>query len=545
MITNLTQLGLQLREIWRQLGLNQRLSVAAAAVFVLGGLLGLAFWTSRPDFALLYGRLDDAEAAKVIAAIDEAKVPKEVRGAGSIYVPADKVHALRMQMAARGIPRGGEVGYEIFDKANLGLSDFAQRANYQRALQGELARTISQLDEVEGARVMIVMPENRLFADSQKRATASVFLRVKGHAQMSPQSVSAIRFLVANSVEGLQPNFVAVMDNHGATLAENTENDSFVGLSTTQLTARRNLEQYLSKKAEDMLHRVLGPGQAVVRVSADLNFDTITRTEKKFDPEGQVMKTSTVDDENTDSTTASGGGVAGLATNTSTDTNNAAASPLNNSKVKKKTSTSEYEIGESTSNIMQAAGGIKRLSAAVFVAARMEGTGTDRKVVPRTEDELKRLKTIVQSALGLQLAGDASRADELNLEEMPFSEPVSPEFTKQLDQQQQRDFWWDLAKNLAYPGLALVMLVFFYRAFKSTPAENIPIGIPVGQFAGHGHGHGQGNGHGQGGPAWLKPTEPGIVTVEVLNQLVRENPANMSQAIRTWLVRGKSPVKSN
>src|SRR5271169_2861516 len=182
---NISQLGTQLAGIWKQLGLNQRVSVVLATGIVLFGLVGLAFWSSRVDYTLLYGKLDEGEAAKVIAALDEAKVPYQIsRGGGSILVPSDKVYQVRMQMAGKGIPRGEGVGYEIFDKASFGISDFVQRANYARAIQGELARTISQLDQVESARVMIVMPENRLLADNLRKPTASVFVRVKGNGTL-------------------------------------------------------------------------------------------------------------------------------------------------------------------------------------------------------------------------------------------------------------------------------------------------------------------------------------------------------------------------
>ena len=198
MKNSLKQLAQQLAAIWQQLGLNQRLSVVLAGGAVVAGLLALAYWSSRVDFALLYGKLDEVEAGKVVAALDEAKVPYKIsRAGGAIHVPADKVHQLRMQLAAKGIPRGEGVGFEIFDKANFGISDFVQRANYVRALQGELARTISQLDEVEAARVMIVLPENRLLADSQRQPTASVFIRTKGNSALSSSSVNSIRLLVA------------------------------------------------------------------------------------------------------------------------------------------------------------------------------------------------------------------------------------------------------------------------------------------------------------------------------------------------------------
>src|SRR5581483_1129187 len=193
--------------------------VMATAV-LLAGLIGISYWSSRVDYALLYGKLDAGEASKVIAALDETKVAYKVRG-GSIYVPSDKVYQLRMQMAGKGIPRGEGVGFEIFDKANFGISDFVQRANYTRAVQGELSRTISQLDQVEAARVMIVMPENRLLTDSLRKPTASVFVRVKGNGQLPTSAVNSIRFLVANSVEGLQANNVSVVDNQGNVLSEN------------------------------------------------------------------------------------------------------------------------------------------------------------------------------------------------------------------------------------------------------------------------------------------------------------------------------------
>ena len=310
---NLSKLAAQLRDIWLQLGAAQRVSVISATFVMLVGFGALAFWSSRTDYNLLYGRLSDGEAAKVIAALDDAKIPYKVGGGGSsIMVAADKVHLVRMQLAGKGIPRGDGVGFEIFDKPNFGISDFVQRANYVRAVQGELSRTIGQLDEVESARVMIVLPENRLLLDKDKYATASVFVRVRGNSQLAPQSINSIRFLVANAVEGLKPNHVTVVDNLGNVLSENSDNDSLTGLTSTQLAARRNLEQYLGKKAQDMLEKVLGPGQAIVRVSADINYDTINRTEEKFDPDGQVPRLVTKDDSTEDSSTPNNNEAAGV-----------------------------------------------------------------------------------------------------------------------------------------------------------------------------------------------------------------------------------------
>ena len=541
-MNNLSKLGAQLVEIWKQLGVSQRVSVISATLVLVAGLGSLAFWSSRADYSLLYGKLSDTEASKVISALDDAKVPYKVgEGGGSILVPADKVYEMRMQLAGKGIPSGDGVGFEIFDKPNFGISDFVQRANYTRAIQGELARTISQIDEIEAARVMIVIPENRLLLDKDKHPTASVFVRVRGNTQLQPSSINSIRFLVANSVEGLSPNFVTVVDNLGNVLSENNENDSISGLSTSQLAAQRNLEQYLAKKAQDMLEKVLGPGQAIVRVSAEINFDTTSSTAEKYDPDGQVIRTQTKNDESTIATTSSSTSAVGISANTSTDTNSvrSGSSPVNNSDNHKTTSTVEYEINKTVSSLTQAAGGIKRLSAAVTVAAQYDGTGTDRKVVNRSPEELDKLKQIVIGAIGIQTGADNIRNDTLTLEELPFNDEFATTMTQQLDQQQQRQFWWDTARNFVYPALGLVALVVLLRIFKRTPVQEIPLGVPIGKLMGQQNGNGNGNGHSH----WHPEPQPGVVTVDVLNRLIKENPSNMSQAIRDWMNRGSTPER--
>jgi flagellar M-ring protein FliF len=546
---NLAKVGQQLLQIWKQLGLRQRVSIVLATSVVLGGLAAVVLWSSQVSYSLLYGRLADSEAARVIAALDDTKVPYRIgAGGGSIYVPADRVHATRMQLAGRGIPRGDGVGFEIFDKPNFGISDFVQRANFIRALQGELARTIGQLDDIESARVMIALPENRLLVDKDRHPTASVFVRVRGSSPLATQAINAIRFLVANSVEGLKPSFVSIVDNTGNPLSENSEEDSLAGIATTQLTARRNLELHLARKAESMLEKVLGPGQAIVRVAAELSFDTMSRIEEKFDPDGQVIRSQTKNDENADTTTGTGvSDLVGVSANTPGETNatTLAAGPVSNTKDKKTVSTVEYEVSKSTINFSQSGGAIKRLSTAVTVAARMEGTGANRKMVSRSPEEKEALKRVVQSALGT----DTERGDQIVVEEMVFNDEFASGLNARFAVEDRWERWLAVGRNALYPALALAILMVFLRLFKRTPVEELPLGIPVGYLAkngngngnGHGHGNGNGNGHGPLTPPWA--TEPSVVTVEVLNQLVRENPTNMTQAIRAWLTRGTPPPK--
>jgi flagellar M-ring protein FliF len=349
---------------------------------------------------------------------------------------------------------------------------------------------------------------------------------VRGDGQLPGQTVNAIRFLVANAVEGLRANNVTVVDNLGNVLSENSENDTLTGLSSTQLSARKSLEQYLAKKAEDMLATVLGPGQAVVRVAAEINFDSQTRTEEKYDPDVQVTRISTINDENTETTTAAlNGGVPGVSTNSAAETNNlAAGNPSTSNHTRKKVTNNQYEVNKTTSSLVQAAGGIKRLSAAVFVAARTEGTGADRKAVPRSTEELEKLRRIVQSALGAQ---DSDRKDTVTLEEMPFNDQPTVEVVRNLELQEKRQFWWDLAGKALYPGLALAMLLIFWRLFKKTPNDGVLVFAAEGlETAGP-----------RAAQTGRVPAPP--VTVEVLNQLLRENPGGMTQAIRSWMDRGK------
>jgi flagellar M-ring protein FliF len=276
-----------------------------------------------------------------------------------------------------------------------------------------------------------------------------------------------------------------------------------------------------------------------VRISADINYDTLTRTDEKFDPDGQVIRTQTKNDQNTDSSTTTSSSPVGISANTTTTTNSTqtASAPVNNTQNHTTTSTVEYEIGKTTSSMVQAAGGIKKLDASVTVAAQFQGTGDDRKVVPRSPEDLKKLQDIVSSAVGI----DTTRGDTIALEELPFNNDFADNITKELDQQQKTDFWVTLARNSVYPALGIVALIILLRLFKSTPVQEIPIGVPVGRLIAKQNGNGNGNGHGKFGE--FEPP-PGVVTVDVLNRLIKENPANMTQAIRDWMTKGRTPEQN-
>lgn len=561
-------LGQQLSKIWHQLGLNQKVVIVASGLAVLAGLAGVILWSSRPNYSLLYGRLDATEAGKIISELEEMKIPHRVgAGGSSIYVPQDKVHITRMQLAVKGLPKSDGVGFEIFEKPVFGMSDFMQQANYTRALQGELERTIQMINGVERARVGITKPENRLLIDPSKKAKATVLVKLRGNAQLEPGAVNSIRLIVANSVEGLKPNDVSISDAGGNVLSENSEDGSLAQLGNTQLALRRSVEKYLAGKVRGMLEKVLGSENVVVEVSAELNTETVTKTDEVFDPKGQVPRTETIRDEKTESSTPTPGGPVGTVVNTSTETNAPAFNTSN--KTEKKDTTTEYAVSMSRTNIVRIAGDVKRdrLTASVFY---------DTNSNPNVNTNM--LMAAVYNALGLQPGTEENPNSAVTLYGMGFNVKHEVEMTQQLEKERKTEFLWKSGKSVLYALLALAALLGFWRLVRNSTEELLPTGIPVGQLVGgqlvYESPVGAGGFPGMAMPSGAIATmaegqrveevvaagdeeveelqaaksklvmdfglgqqAPERITIEVLKQLIRENPAKMSQAARIWMTR--------
>ena len=485
----------QLRKLWAQLGINQRVSLGIAVLAVIGGMAALFLWARQPSMQLLYGRLAEKDVSEVVAAVQAANIRYELgAGGNSIYVPAGEVHKLRMQLAGKGIPSGEGVGFEVFDRPNFGISDFVQRTNYVRALQGELARTISQLSGVRSARVLIVTPENRLlFTDVKAKPTASIF--VEGN--VSAEGVNSIRSLVANAVEGLRIDDVSVVDHHGNVLTENLREDPQLGVASGQMKLRKNVENYFTQKVETMLAKVLGPGNAVVRVSADLDSETTTRTEEKFDPDGQVLRTEqSTDDTTTTTETEENAQAVGSSANVAAAT--AGKPGAKNSEQVRKNKTQSFDVSHSTLNSTRAAGGIARMTAAVFVAAKAQ---------PRQPAEMESLRRMVVNALGIK-APEKDVASMVTVEEAPFevTPVVKPSFA---------DLAWsntDLIRNVASMLAAIALFAVFLRILKRAKPDLIPVELLNG-----------------GAQARSE------VTPQMLNAMILQKPENIGLALRNWM----------
>lgn len=533
---NLKQLGKQLVDIWKQLGLNQRLSVVLAGCAVLIGLGALMFFGSRVSYETLFTALDPADAAKVVQELEKDKIPYRLSMGGSaIEVASDKMDSYRMKLAPK-ITSGDLPDWNELVNSNPAMqTDLIQRANLRRVKDAGLARAIMTMDEIESAQVHVVEPAGRLIIAPDEHPSASVMVKAKGGRGISGETVEAIQALVANAVSGLRRANVAVTDNHGQLLTEEYDENSAVGRAGNRFRIQQQVEAYYAKQVRTMLNPVLGPGAAVITVAVELDMDTISSTERTLDAASKVPKSLTEKEETTSSTTGGGGSAPGVAVNSAAVTNvvTTTTAPQNLSNTTTKTTETVNDFGEITRLIQQQAGSLKRMSASVIVNTRYEGAGTDRKAVPRTPEELEKLKGIVRTALGIQGTDDGARKDQITLEEIAFNEAPLLEVNQKLEKEQKYNFWLTLAQRMAYPALAVFIVFVFFRAFRNTAVENFPIGVPVGELDANGQLAGDWNGTGKSR----------VVTVEVLNQLVKENPRNVTHALRAWM--NGVPTKNN
>ncbi len=512
----------QLSLIWRELGLNQRVSIVLAGLAVIGGLAGILLWANRPQMKLLYGGLPEKEAGEVVAALQDAGVEFEIGAGGrSIYVSADQVYKARMDLAAKGLPNADGVGFEIFDRTNFGISDFVQRTNYSRALQGELARTIAQVRGVRSARVLLVTPESRLLLrGNEVRPTASVFVDT-GSQVLETSAVSSIRSMVANAVQGLQQQDVSVVDNNGTVLSEALNSDPMLGSASSQMKHRKQVEDYFSQKVETMLAKVLGAGAAVVRVSAEINSDISSRVEEKWDPESQVANTENLIEDNTTTSESTGdaGGEVGVGVNTpqkqagGADAN---SGPKKSSVTNRSSKTLNYHINKAVTNTTKNPGEVTRLTASVFLAPPAPKDGATQ-AASRTAEELASLRMMVANALGITAKTPQELEKLVSVAETPFA-PVT---TAALIPESSVSGILDTVGPVAALAIAVIVFLMFFMNIKKTRPDEITFELvdetePQQQ-------------------SLLPAAKDHKISPDILNDLIRRKPDNVGATIREWL----------
>ncbi len=406
--------------------INQRMIVFLALAGSVAGLVAVALWTQQPDMQVLFSNLSTEDASSIVDKLKELKVPYEMGGGGTtVLVPSAQVHDLRLQLAGQGLPHGGGVGFEIFDRSTLGMSEFVQKLNYRRALQGELARTVAQMPGVERARVHLAIPERRLFSTEHDRPRASVVVSLYNGQLLSKGQVQGIVHLVASSVEGLQARDVTIVDGQGRLLSS-TATDDAAGLTGSQLEYQQTLEKDIETRIQTMLERIVGANKAVVRVSSILDFRKVETTEERFDPNGQVVRSEQRGQEKSNGVNGVSGGVPGVQSNVPPGTEQEAAQ-TSSSTSQTKNETVNYEISRTVSRIVEPTGTIKKLSVAVLVDGTYEAAKpaegdkaaaapSTRKYVPRSAEDMTRIEEIVKKAMGYS----AERQDQVEVVSIQF-----------------------------------------------------------------------------------------------------------------------------
>ena len=389
----------QFIENLQKFGIGRLAAIIGVSAAVAAALIALTFNLGKSPQALLYANLDLKEASSITQALDQAGIKYEAKGDGStIFVSRDKVGSTRMLLAGKGLPSSGSVGYEIFDQTNaLGQTDFVQNLNRQRALEGELARTIRSQDWVNFARVQLSMPKRELFEEAPQPPTAAVTIGVTGRTPNAEQ-VRALQNLVASAVPGLSPEKVTIVDQKGKLLGGGQDGDT---LGAAGDERRTEVEESIRRKVRDLIEGVVGPGKVRVNVTADLDLSQVTVQEKKYDPDGQVVRSSQTSQENAQETDRGDGQVT-VANNIPGGTQTQPTTPAPTSTSSKNDATTNYEISSLDTTTVTAPGQIKRLSVAVAVDGS-QTIGKDGKLgpyVPRNAEEMRRIEDLVRSAVG-------------------------------------------------------------------------------------------------------------------------------------------------
>jgi flagellar M-ring protein FliF len=391
--------------------LSRKIATAAVLVIALALIIVLLLQARTANHQLLYANLSMSDAGAVVTWLKNQKVAYSLRNDGKdIWVPADQLYQTRLDLASNGLPAGGGVGFEVFDKQSFALSDYVQKVNYTRALQGELARTITSLAPVESTRVHLALPEKRLLKSQQKDASASVIVSLHPGKTLDKKQVQGIIHLVAGSVADLEAANVKVIDASGVVLEGLRQEDSNTLVSLDTLNYQRQVENSLEIRAQDLLDKTIGKDHAMVRVSADLNFSKVEKTQELFDADDPVVRSEQINQESNG--TDSPGGIPGVQSNLQGPEAGATSAASASSKNSR---TTNYEISKTVSRTVNPTGTINKLSVSVLVAdkAKSEGENT---TAPRSAEEMKTIENMVASAIGLVPA----RGDIITVTSMPF-----------------------------------------------------------------------------------------------------------------------------
>jgi flagellar M-ring protein FliF len=534
-------------QFFSNLSLPQKIGLGAFSVVAVGGLLSLVLWAQQPQWSTLYAELGNKDAGAMVDLLKEKHITYQLRNqpqGTQILVPAQTVHDLRLEMAAKDLPKeGGVVGFELFDKDTMGITNNLFDLNYQRALSGELARTIMQMDGVERARVHLAIPKKQLFTQLEEPATASVTLKLKSDNPLNAEQIKGISKLVANSVSGLAQKNVSVTDTQGHLLFDSEMFDSENGsevtrVNTQRLEYQRTLEKRIRSDVEKMLVQVVGDGNVTVQAKAELNFDKEESVSKDFSPTTgtspktvQSLRSEKESQESGQGTQTSPGGVPGVTSNIPSyqETNSD-----QNSNYSRKEVVRNFEVPEVETKVVKSPGQLRRLTLSVAINSLAPALNSSPAGLPADDPILKNLRDLAVAAAGINIA----RGDSIAIHAMPFDDSNLRNEQAAMDQAANRELWKNILTTgvVALSVLALLILVYWAFGRRRVPREGELVAENAHLFL-------QKKSH-------LELEEPpelaGLTeatarraqAVKGLTQMAHEDPARMARLLRAWMSEG-------
>lgn len=464
----MSQFSESLSRFFQPLSMAQRVLFGVISVIIIGGIITVFMWSTRPDYSLLFGNLAPQSAQAIVEELSKKSVPYTLIDNGTgIMVPRDKVYDLRLEFAQQGARGADYRGYELFDNNTLGMTDFMQRVNLKRALEGELARTISSMEQVELARVHLVLPERSPFTESSVQASASIILNMNPSSRLTSAQIEGISSLVAGSVEELSIENVTILDQRGNKISNNESLGSDIGLSNAQLKVKQQAENYLVTKGQSMLDRVLGSGNSIVRVSTEHDFEKLSRESELIDPESRIViseesRTEFMSDIQKDPLP--------LDFNAPPDLRNITVEKSSNSQ-DATTRVRNYEVSTHRERYEKPVGTINRMSISVLVnhkSQKFKATDGRDSIVytPFSQAELRDISSVISNALGV----NTNRGDQIGITQIKFEDQLSQDLQNQtliLQEQIQLEQW--IKWGFILLGLVVALVILYAIVRKVNP----------------------------------------------------------------------------
>lgn len=454
----------QFKEFYKSLGPTKRTALLVSVFIGFITLGTVLFMASGKDYAVLLTNIPAEQLTTIIEKLNAKNVPYQLKeDSKTVMVPKEFLHATQMQLMSEiGSSRVGSIGLELFDKQDFGMNSYAQKINYQRALQGELMRAINTLTSVKQSKVILALPAKKTIMEESSPPSASVVVELHPGKELSADQVRGIRYLVSNSVEGMDVDHVSVIDEHGKMLSR--QGDSASGVSSDMMELKRKVEKDLEGRIESILSKVVGAGKVVARVDATINQKMITSVEEIVDPEKTAIRSQTSQEESLDGSRTSPTGVPGSRSNLPGAEDNSGGQAGFKQDVKKELKTVNFEVPKTVKNIKEAAGGVEKISVAVLIDGVATTTTdkdgkTDTKWASRTPEEIAKYESLVKNAIGFVSA----RGDKVNIESIQFQPEDFSESEKILTTLEKKKLVQSLLK---WGLLGFSLMLFFFMVVR-------------------------------------------------------------------------------